>query len=357
MGLPVFASGYPDGDPRFYRTGGTIAREPGPATTAWSSVEQEIWHDAVTAPGASGGPLVDGSAAVVGVHYAGDDLNRSFAIAADEASRMIMRLRDGTGFSTTTLGLNGEATLGSENDPSGVFVRSVVPGSAAERAGIRAGDLVTSLNGRPLAEDGTMQVYCEILGSTAPGSVLNVEVVRPDGQKVTGQLNGTPLPLANTEDRTPSGQSETSASETQPDAGVLAMMPKRIVASGDCRATPDRQRARDAIASVACTPSRGVDIVWYELFGNRADANAYYEHARRGAGAPRVSGGDCRTKGGEGPYDDGTMGGRLLCYKSGGNIWFVWTDSALDVVATAAWGGRNYRSVYKWWAKAGPFAP
>ena len=150
VGLPVYASGYPDGDPRIFRTGGTIAREPGPSTTAWSSVEQEIWHDAVTAPGASGGPLVDDDAAVVGVHYAGDDLNRSYAIAAEEASRMIARLRDGTGFSTTSIGLNGEATLGSENDPSGVFVRSVVPGSSAERAGIRAGDLVTSDERSPI---------------------------------------------------------------------------------------------------------------------------------------------------------------------------------------------------------------
>ena len=359
VGLPVYASGYPDGESRFFRTSGTVARDPGPSTTAWSSIEQEIWHDAVIAPGASGGPLVDDAAAVVGVNYAGDDLNRSYAIAGDEASRMITRLRDGTGFSTTSIGLNGEATLGSENGPSGVFVRSVVPGSSAERAGIRAGDLVTSINGRPLAEDGTMGMYCEILASTAPDGVLNLEVVRSDGQNVTGQINGTPLPLADATGRTPTGQSGTSASTKQPDALVLAMMPKSIVKSGDCEATKARDLAKGATASVVCTPpGRAVDTVWYELFGSRTDANAYYESVRREAGARRGSGGDCRTKSGEGPWEaDGTKGGRVLCFREDGDIWFVWKDNTLDMVATAGGRGGDYRSLYKWWTNAGPFAP
>lgn len=72
----------------------------------------------------------------------------------------------------------------------------------------------------------------------------------------------------------------------------------------NCKATRDAERARGAIASVACRPAANVvDKVWYELFENRADANAYYEDGRRGVGAPRGSGGNCRTKAGEGAWN------------------------------------------------------
>ena len=65
------------------------------------------------------------------------------------------------------------------------------------------------------------------------------------------------------------------------------------------------------------------------------------------------------TRGGEAPYNDGTIGGRRPSPLQVGRQHLVCLDkdSALDVVATAAWGSQNYRSVYKWWAKAGPFAP
>ena len=127
-GLPVVAVGFPDGDRRFFRARGQINREPGPGVTNWASIEEEIEHDATTAPGASGGPLVDGSTRVAGVHYAGLN-NRSYAIAAHEAMSVLERFADDASpGSILTIGLNGEAFAATDTMPAGVFVRSVERG-------------------------------------------------------------------------------------------------------------------------------------------------------------------------------------------------------------------------------------
>ena len=204
-----------------------------------------------------------------------------------------------------------------------------------------------------------MGMYCELLGSTAPGSVLNVEVVRPDGQG-GDRPDQWHTAASRQRQRQDSGrQSETSTSTKQPDALVLAMMPRASSSLVTARSRRLDDLAKGATASVVCTPpGRAVDTVWYELFGSRTDANAYYESVRREAGAPRGSGGDCRTKSGEGPWEaDGTKGGRVLCFREDGDIWFVWKDNTLDMVATAGGRGGDYRSLYKWWTNAGPFAP
>ena len=357
VGLPVYAFGFPDGDRRFFRTGGTVARDPGPSVTPWSSIEQEIWHDAVTAPGASGGPLVDESAAVVGMHYAGDEFNRSYAIAADEASRVLERIRDGSGFSTSTLGINGEATHG--DDQNGVFVYSVTPGSAADRAGIEAGDVITKLNGRALSQDGTMDMYCEILASSARGSVIPVEVRRPNGRVDAGEINGTPLPLALDADVQARPSSDTASTPVAgPQARVLESIPKAIAKDANCRKTRAADTARKAIASITCNPTGRVDKVWYELFATAKQANAYYESVRRGEGIARNGGGNCTSRPGEVAWGlDGDKGGRLVCFADGPNVWFVWKDNQMNMVATAARSDGNFKAMTKWWESAGPIDP
>lgn len=59
--------------------------------------------------------------------------------------------------------------------PSGAIVRSVGAGSAAERAGLRAGDVIVELDGTPVVD--TRDLIARTAAS-APGSVMTVTAVR-----------------------------------------------------------------------------------------------------------------------------------------------------------------------------------
>ena len=62
----------------------------------------------------------------------------------------------------------------SYNIPVGLFVRSVVSGSPADKAGIQQGDLVTEVNGTPISDDVDMQ---EILSGVNVGPVSYTHLV------------------------------------------------------------------------------------------------------------------------------------------------------------------------------------
>jgi serine protease Do len=353
-GLPVVAVGFPDGDRRFFRARGQINREPGPGVTNWASIEEEIEHDATTAPGASGGPLVDGSTRVTGVHYAGLN-NRSYAIAAHEAISVLERFTETSSpGSILTIGLNGEAFAATDTTPAGVFVRSVERGSPAALAGVEAGDLITTLNGVPLAEDGTMASYCAVLRSTRPGSVLDLEVVRPDGTLLTGQVNGTALVESGSVD--PFGTTdpiESGAPVGPGDARVLASVPEDIRPT--CQESPPEDWPNEAIASVKCFPESGVDVIWYDLFGTGDDMDEYYFAVVTENDLTRSSGGPCNRRPGEVPFEvGGDPGGRLACYRRDGSVWFVWKTNELLTVSTAVRTGENQRPIYDFWTTAGP---
>jgi len=194
-GLKVYAAGFPLGVEEYTLLDGIIARADADGETTWSSVDRVVEHTADTLPGSSGGPIVTEDGLVVAVNYAGDSEGRSFAIARDEALEVIGDLRDGK--DVTSIGVNGAAIANA--DFSGVWVSSVETGSPAHVAGVRAGDLITRIEGLILAEDGTMADYCDILRSHLPTDPLAVEVYRPETLEVfEGTLNGDPLKATTT---------------------------------------------------------------------------------------------------------------------------------------------------------------
>ena len=197
-GLPVYAAGFPLGDPEFTLTRGIVSKEEADGQTSWASVEGVIEHDAVINPGNSGGPLVTEDGQVVAVNYANLDSQQQvysilyFAIARDEARNIIDRLREGEDF--MAIGVNGQALLSDDGEFSGIWVQSVQSGSVADKARIEGGDIITSLEERELATEGTMREYCDTLRSHDPDDTLNVEILRiATGQVLEGQLNGREL--------------------------------------------------------------------------------------------------------------------------------------------------------------------
>jgi serine protease Do len=193
VGLEVYAAGFPLGDPEFTLTKGIVSKAQADGESDWASVDSVLEHDATINPGNSGGPLVDAQGRVVGINYAGSSqTSQYFAIARDEALEIIDTLRQGT--DVDSVGINGLAVMSQDGSLTGVWVSSVASGSAADEAGIKPGDIVTTMEGLVLATDGTMADYCDILRTQGSDATLSVEILRyAANEYLTGQLNGRPL--------------------------------------------------------------------------------------------------------------------------------------------------------------------
>jgi putative serine protease PepD len=143
-----------------------------------------IQTDAAINPGNSGGPLVDGNGAVVGVNSAiatmgsfistPGSIGLGFAIPIDVAKRIVDEIVT-TGTSTTpVIGVQLDMTF----EGPGGKVAEVTSGGAAAGAGLQVGDVVTKVNGQPVA-DGTALIVK--IRSYAPGDAVELTVVR-DGE-------------------------------------------------------------------------------------------------------------------------------------------------------------------------------
>src|SRR5713226_2608248 len=118
--------------------------------------------DAAINPGNSGGPLVDMAGQVIGINTAIITGSRGyegvgFAMPSSTAlsvydqlikSGRVTRGSIGVSFQEE-LGTN-QITLKSLGAPYGVVIEGVEPGSPAEKAGLKGGDVITSVNGQPV---------------------------------------------------------------------------------------------------------------------------------------------------------------------------------------------------------------
>ncbi len=107
-----------------------------------------IQHDAAIAPGNSGGPLVDANGRIVGVNARGmvfgGDL--AFAIPGPDAARVVDALIQNHKVPRAYLGFRLRSLKGT-NFTSGVLLNAIDRDSPAEKAGLRAGDLLLTMDG------------------------------------------------------------------------------------------------------------------------------------------------------------------------------------------------------------------
>lgn len=147
-----------------------------------------IQTDAAINPGNSGGPLCNSMGEVVGINTAiystsGGYEGLGFAIAIDNAKPVIEELIE-NGFATHPwLGFSGstlEPEVAEQFDlpvDSGAIVRSVVPGTPAEEAGLMAGDIIVAING--VTVESMDDVLLEIR-KLSVGDAVTVEFYRGD---------------------------------------------------------------------------------------------------------------------------------------------------------------------------------
>ena len=192
-GMDVYTAGFPLGDPEYTLTKGIISKANANGETSWASLDAVIEHDARIRGGNSGGPLVTSDGKVVGINFAGiESTDQNFAILGSRAQPVIERLSEGQ--DVESIGINGQAVITEDGSLSGIWVSSVKSGSPADKTGIQAGDILTSMEGLLLATDGTMADYCDILRTHNPDDTIAIEVLRYASEEyLEGQLNGREL--------------------------------------------------------------------------------------------------------------------------------------------------------------------
>jgi serine protease Do len=148
--------------------------------------EDFIQTDAAINPGNSGGALVDAEGRLIGINTAilsrsGGNMGVGFAVPINLVRSIMDRLlRDGKvvrGF----IGIKmGELTpeLAQEfkaPNTSGVLVEDVFEKTAAADAGLKPGDIIVEINGKPTKEPRTLKL---MVGEMAPGSKVAIKVLR-----------------------------------------------------------------------------------------------------------------------------------------------------------------------------------
>jgi len=192
-GLEVYAAGFPLGEPQFSLTKGIVSKEKADGQTSWASLDHVIGHDATINPGNSGGPLITNDGQIVGINYSSlASANQYFAIDENTARPVIDELTKGK--DVDSIGINGTAVISDDRTFSGIWVSSVKSGSPADKAGIKAGDILYQMESLVLATEGTMKDYCNILRTHKPEDTLSLTVIRyATGELLEGQLNGREL--------------------------------------------------------------------------------------------------------------------------------------------------------------------
>jgi putative serine protease PepD len=164
------------------------ADEPGGPTRYYAAIQT----DAAVNHGNSGGPLVDSGGRVIGINsvirsLASDsdtagNIGLAFAIPINQAKRIAQDIID-TGKSRRTV-IGAELSNSYQNPNGGVQVSTVTAGGPADQAGIKAGDVLTRINGRPLDQPADL---IALVRKYAPGQSVAV-VYQRDGGPHTAQV-------------------------------------------------------------------------------------------------------------------------------------------------------------------------
>ena len=162
-----------------------------------------IQTDVAVNPGNSGGPLFNTRGEVIGINsqiysQTGGYQGLSFAIPIDVAYRIKDQIVTTGKVQHAKLGVSiqevNQAFADSFNlaSPEGALVSNVEPGGAADKAGLKSGDVIRKLNGQPIIASGDLPA---LMSTSKPGDRVTLDVWRD------GKIVQIPAKLGNASDK------------------------------------------------------------------------------------------------------------------------------------------------------------
>lgn len=156
-----------------------------------NTFEDFIQTDAAINPGNSGGALTDTSGNLIGINTAiysrsGGSLGIGFAIPVHIAKQIMEQIVQTGGVTRGWLGVSMQdmtqelaESFGLEQ-PNGALIASVLKDGPADKAGIKAGDIMIAISGKPLKNSSEM---LNVVAALAPGETATVTVIRNKQEK------------------------------------------------------------------------------------------------------------------------------------------------------------------------------
>jgi serine protease Do len=187
VGDLAFAIGDPFGLGQTVTMG--IVSATGRANLGIEDYEDFIQTDAAINPGNSGGALIDGRGELIGINtailsHSGGNQGVGFAIPINLAKRVMDQIVDHGHVVRGFLGATIQdvtptmAKALSMNDAEGVLIGDVTPKGPAAQAGLKAGDVVTKMNGQTVGDSAQLRLQ---ISQTDPGTTVPLTVHRGTG--------------------------------------------------------------------------------------------------------------------------------------------------------------------------------
>jgi serine protease Do/serine protease DegQ len=254
--------------------------------------EDFIQTDASINPGNSGGPLVNMNGELVGVNTAivgpsGGNIGIGFAIPGNMASIIMTHLSEHGEVRRGQLGLvvqdltPGLAQAFDLRQRGGAVVAQVTPGSAAEKAGLRSGDVIINLDGRAVTGSSDLR---NAIGLLRVGTRIELDILRNGKLKTLNAVIADPLASsmsAATVSKHLSGAALGAISDNHLLAGQIAGVQVLEIERGS-PAWSAGLRVDDIIMSVNQLPVSSIDDLAAAV---RRNTDAMLLNIRRGNGA------------------------------------------------------------------------
>jgi putative serine protease PepD len=155
------------------------------------SIPGAVQTDAAINPGNSGGPLLDAAGRVIGINsqiasQSGSNSGVGFAVPSDTVKDVVPKLIKNGKIDRAWLGLSSAE----QPDSPGAVVGTVTNGSPADKAGIRGGDVITSIGGKTIRNPSDLSLT---VLTKRPGDEVKVELKRAGKSRtVTVKLGNRP---------------------------------------------------------------------------------------------------------------------------------------------------------------------
>lgn len=151
-----------------------------------------IAHDAQILPGNSGGPLVNADGLIVGINeinLGGSGGGLGGAIPGELAQTVAQELIAKGRVARSWIGVEFQPLLKSGAIRNGVLVSGVIPDSPAQKSGLKAGDIVEAIDGKPVHAEFREELppLNRVILSVPVGSTLQIKYLR-DGKEATASV-------------------------------------------------------------------------------------------------------------------------------------------------------------------------